>query len=335
MITTSIVILNYNGEKHLKEFLPLLSKYSGSNEIVVADNASTDGSLDLLSKQFSRIRTILFDTNYGFAGGYNVALKNIKSDYYAIINSDVEVTQGWLDPLVGFLERNPDFAACQPKIKSYNSKKQFEYAGACGGYLDRLGYPYCRGRIFEEMEEDVGQYDSIEEVFWSSGACMLIRSADFHEVSGFDEDFFAHMEEIDLCWRLQGLKRKIAVIPESVVYHVGGGTLSKSNPWKTYLNFRNGLSLLLKNLQWFELWKIPLRMSLDLIAGVKFWMENDFSHFSAILRAHLHFIWNIPRDFKKRGKINHSPVRSSITYSRLIIWDRFVKGFKKFSELNQ
>ena len=286
-----IVILNYNGLHFLKKFLPtLLKNIPDYGEVIIADNASTDDSITFLKSFESSVRIIQLTQNLGFTGGYNHVLSHLENEYFVIVNSDIEVTSNWLEPLVNFLDRHEDYAACQPKILSYSNKDQFEYAGACGGFVDQLGYPFCRGRIFDILEMDEGQYDSIIDVFWTSGACMIIRAKDFRNAGEFDNSFFAHMEEIDLCWRLFRLERKLACVPSSKVYHVGGGTLSKQSPFKTYLNFRNGLKLLFKNLPYSHFWKIPLRMTLDYAAGLKMWIDfKRIGHLSAVFRAHFDF----------------------------------------------
>ena len=335
MTKVAVVILNYNGQDYLKQFLPSIIKFSRNSDVIIADNASTDNSVEILKNEFPEIDLIVLSNNLGFAGGYNRALNDIKAkyEYFVIVNSDIEVTENWINPMKDFLDTHEEYAACQPKILSYKNKEYFEYAGASGGFVDSFGFPYCRWRIFEEIEKDHRQYEKNIDVFWTSGACMMIRSFDFFEAGGFDADFFAHMEEIDMCWRLHSLRKKLACIPGSVVFHLGGGTLSKSNPRKTYLNFRNGLSLLLKNLLWYQLWKIPIRMALDLLAGFKFWFDNDFGHFRAILKAHFHFIWNMNRDIKKRKKVSPRRIDPTLIHSKYIAFDRFIQGRKKFSEL--
>ena len=240
MTKTAVVILNYNGEKFLREFLPVVIKLSGNAKIVVADNGSTDLSVELLKQKFPTVELIRLDNNYGFCGGYNRALKQVEAEYYVLLNSDVEVTPEWLEPLVALLDSSSDIAAAQPKVLSYNDKDHFEYAGAAGGFMDSLGYPFCRGRLFDITEKDTGQYNDTREVFWATGACLIIRSAVYHKLGGLDEDFFAHMEEIDLCWKVQRAGHKVYYCGTSHVFHVGGGTLSKSNPRKTYYNLRNG-----------------------------------------------------------------------------------------------
>jgi GT2 family glycosyltransferase len=249
-MTTAIVILNWNGENYLQQFLPVLienTSLSGA-EIIVADNASTDSSLLILKEKFPTIRTIVLDKNYGFAGGYNKALAQVEADYYVLLNSDVEVTPNWLEPLINYMNEHDEVAACQPKVRSYFKRTHFEHAGAAGGYIDLFGFPFCRGRILGTAEEDKGQYDSITDVFWATGACLAARSKAFWKVGGLDADFFAHMEEIDLCWRLKSRGYRVVCIPESIVFHVGGGTLNAESPYKTYLNFRNNLLMLYKNL---------------------------------------------------------------------------------------
>lgn len=335
MSKASVAILNYNGAQYLETFLPTFIKFTQNHEIVIIDNASTDESVSWLKENYPEIRCIVLETNLGFAGGYNQGLKEIESEYFAIVNSDIEVSENWLDIMVRFLDENQDYVACQPKIKSYHNKEYFEYAGACGGFIDGFGYPYCRGRIFEDIEKDEGQYDDIIDIFWASGACMLIRAKDFFDIGGFDKDFFAHMEEIDMCWRLSSTGKKIACIPDSVVYHVGGGTLAKSNPMKTYLNFRNGLSLLLKNLAWYDLWKIYFRMTFDLLAGVKFWIDNDHRHFIAVLHAHVSFIKRIFLNTGKRIQIKTRPVKKELIHSQLLIADYFIRGRRTFKELRK
>ena len=302
MPITAIVILNYNGIDFLKKYLSTLIKNSDKYEIIIADNGSTDSSLNWLGKNHSEIRTITLKINNGYAEGYNLALQEVEADYYALINSDVKTTPNWLDPLIFFLEEHTDYSAVQPKILDQNDSSKFEYAGAAGGQLDALGYPFCRGRIFDTLENDQGQYDDDVDVFWTSGACMIIRAKDFNEVGGFDPYFFAHMEEIDICWRLALRGKKFRYISKSTVYHVGGGTLSVSNPRKTYFNFRNGLIMLMKNLPKKHLIIIPIRMILDCAAAFLFWRKKGFSHFKAIFQAELDFILNLRTYWRKRNK---------------------------------
>ncbi len=328
MSEVAVVILNFNGKDFLEKFLPSILEHSGNAEIVVADNASSDKSLQLLEGNFPSVRLIQFSVNHGFAGGYNEALKQIEAEFFAIINSDVEVTEGWLSRLVDFLKANKAYAAVQPKIKDWNHQERFEYAGACGGFVDSLGYPYCRGRIFDTIEEDQSQYDESIDVDWTSGACMVIRSEAFHAIGGFDADFFAHMEEIDLCWRLRSAGWKLACQPKSVVYHVGGGTLHKSSPQKTYLNFRNGLSLLVKNLPLGGLiWKLPMRLVLDGLAAIKLAVDHSPSHLVAIVKAHIHFYSRFIKNYRQRSI-------TSATRNNWVLSSYFFGGKKKFSDLN-
>ena len=331
----AIVILNWNGQNYLEKFLPsLLATAYDNKEIIVADNGSTDGSVSLLQQHFPQIKLIRFNENNGFAKGYNVALKNIQADYYAIINSDIEVLPGWLTPLINLLEQDKLNAACQPKLLSYKNRNLFEYAGGAGGWLDSFGYPFARGRVFDICEEDKGQYDTTERVFWVTGAAMVIRRSVFNELKGFDEYFFAHQEEIDLCWRMQLAGYKLYCCPSSVVYHVGGGTLPRGNSLKTYLNFRNNQIMLYKNLPWSQKWwKIPFRIFLDAVSALKGLFIGDGGYFLSILRAHFSFLkWILFRQGqsvfpeKKGGK----PVG---LYKGNIVWEHFVKGKKYFSQL--
>jgi GT2 family glycosyltransferase len=334
MSRTAIVILNFNGEKLLPLFLPSVIQYSGDAEIIVADNASTDQSIPILKTNFPSVRLILLDKNYGFCGGYNRALRQVTADYYVLLNSDIEVTANWLSPMIGLLDSQRDVACVQPKILSYHDRKKFEHAGAAGGFLDSLGYPFCRGRIFDHVEEDRGQYDDEREIFWSTGACMMIRSESFHRFNGFDEDFFAHMEEIDLCWKLHRTKKKVVYCGNSRVYHVGAGTLGYGNPKKTYLNFRNGLSMVFKHFNPGELfYKLPLRMFLDWLAAFRFFIKGDAPNGKSILRAHRDFLTNIKRDQRKREEIR----RDNPGYSQVgirkgsIVFSFFVLGRKTFA----
>lgn len=317
MSRIAVVILNYNGEHHLRQFLPSVLKYSKDARIIVADNHSTDGSCETLKKSFPKVQLISLSENYGYAGGYNQALKQIEAEYYLLLNSDVEVTKDWISPLVDYLDNHSNCAAVQPKILDFKNKDRFEYAGAAGGFIDSLGYPYCRGRIFDTIEQDLGQYDDEKEVFWVSGACFMIRSNSFHSVGGFDDSFFAHMEEIDLCWRLQNMGQKLGYTSKSVVYHLGGGTLNKSSPRKTYLNFRNNLIMLAKNLPVSQLALIlPLRILLDLIASLKFWKDFSFLHFKAIIKAEIHFLSHIGHYNRKEIKVrnHHNPITSILLH---------------------
>lgn len=288
----SIVILNWNGEKMLQQFLPSVIKHSRIEgvEICVADNASTDNSCELIRKEFPSVRLICLDSNYGFADGYNRALRCITSTYSLLLNSDVEVTEGWLPPLLEYMDTHPNTVAAQSKVLSWQKQDMFEYAGACGGYIDRYGYPFCRGRIMGYTEKDKGQYDSVVPVFWATGAALLIRTATFHDVGGLDSRFFAHMEEIDLCWRLRSRGLEIVCIPQSRVFHLGGGTLNKENPQKTYLNFRNNLLMLYKNLPEAELKPIMrIRTMLDQIAALQYILKGKWKNAQAVWKARKDF----------------------------------------------
>ena len=331
----AIVILNWNGQKYLEQFLPsvLLSGYS-NYEIIVADNGSVDESVSFLQKNYPGIRLIRFNENYGFAKGYNEALKQVDADYYSILNSDVEVQPGWLQPMVDLLEKNKNIAACQSKLLSYNNKKMFEYAGAAGGWLDKYGYPFAKGRVFDVSEEDRGQYDQSEPIFWASGAALFIRSSVFHEMKGFDEYFFAHQEEIDLCWRIQLAGYKIYSCPLSVVYHVGGGTLPKGNSLKTYLNFRNNRIMMSKNMPLSKkLWVMPVRNMLDTISAWKGLLTGDGGYFIAILRAQLAFIkWWL---FHKKKSVFPATKKGKLSgyLQKNMVWQHFAKKKKYFSEI--
>jgi GT2 family glycosyltransferase len=334
MIETAVVILNYNGKHFLRQFLPGVIAHSGSAKIVVADNASTDDSVSFLKENFlNQVQIILLNSNRGYCGGYNEALKQINAEYYVLLNSDVEVTPDWIDPIISLFKHDQSIAAAQPKILSYQNRNEFEYAGAAGGFIDSLGYPFCRGRIFNIFEKDSGQYNDTRQVFWATGACLFIRSEVFHQAGGFDEDFFAHMEEIDLCWRIQRTGMKIFYVGSSQVYHVGGGTLAKSNPKKTYFNFRNGLSLLIKNLPAGQLfWKIPLRMILDWVAAGKFLVTGSPADAWAVLIAHASFLKNLGRDCSKRkGPIQSGSIAT--IYNGLLLADYHLRGKRNFSDL--
>lgn len=333
--SVAIVILNWNGKKFLEQFLPSVVNSVYKNlQIIIADNASTDDSIDFVKCTYPFITIINNEENYGFAKGYNIALKKVIADYYILLNSDIEVTPGWIEPVIFLMESDPAIVACQPKMLSYTDRSSFEYAGGCGGWLDAYGYPFCRGRVFEVCEKDAGQYDDVQQIFWASGAALFIKAATFREAGGFDEYFFAHQEEIDLCWRLQLMGYKIFVQPLSVVYHVGGGTLPMGNSRKVYLNFRNNLIMLAKNLSSSEsFWKIPFRMSLDILAAYKNLFAGEGAAFYAIAKAHWHFYkWLVStkiKPFKSKG-LRH-PV--SGMWSGLIIWDYYIKKKKTFSEV--
>lgn len=290
MKSIAVVILNWNGEKLLEQFLPSVTAHSPEATVYVADNASTDGSIAFLKQNYPEVKIIQNTGNFGFAKGYNEALKEVEEELYALVNSDVEVTEGWLTPVIELFERDPETAIIQPKILDYKNKNHFEYAGAAGGFLDKYGFPFCRGRIIETVEEDKGQYDDETEIFWASGACMFIRKSVYRELSGFDENFFAHQEEIDLCWRAFNKNYKAKFCYSSVIYHVGGATLSNSSPRKTFLNFRNSLWMMIKNLPGAKLFPILfIRLSMDGLAGARFFFKGEFAHFWAVLKSHFWF----------------------------------------------
>jgi GT2 family glycosyltransferase len=330
----AVVILNYNGSHYLQKFLPAVLSHSSNYPVYVADNFSTDNSITLLKEQFPSVRLLEFDKNYGFSEGYNLALNNISATYYMLLNSDVEVTAGWLDPLVKLLDSNPQIAACQPKLLQYHNRNHFEYAGAAGGFIDRYGYPFCRGRLFRTMERDYGQYDDTRSVFWASGACMLIRSAVFRESGGFDRDFFAHMEEIDLCWRLQLSGYEVWYCGESVVYHVGGGTLPESNPLKTYLNFRNSLITLIKNSREKDLYRrLVIRGLLDIAACLRFLFFESAGNFLAVLRANYHVYKKFRYHMRKRKKTERKMHKLHNVYPRSVVFSYYMSGRKFFFNL--
>lgn len=299
----AVVILNWNGREMLERYLPTLVRCSniGGVSIVVADNCSTDGSVDMMRERFPEIRLVELDRNYGFAGGYNIALKQVEAEYYMLLNSDVEVTDGWLEPMLEYMDAHPEVAACQPKLLDLKNRSLFEYAGAAGGYMDKWGYLFCRGRIFGSVEADNGQYDDIRSLFWATGAAMMIRSVDFWGAGALDECFFAHQEEIDLCWRLRSRNREIVCVSSSSVYHVGGATLSASNPYKTFLNFRNNLLMLYKNLPEERLGKVMfIRFWLDILAMLMFVAKFDFKDAAAVVRGRREFRRMRPAFVSKR-----------------------------------
>ena len=331
----AVVILNWNGKKYLQQFLPSVLNTTYPNHFVVlADNASTDDSVEYVRHNFPSVSIVLNDKNEGFARGYNLALKQVDADYYILLNSDVEVTPGWIEPVIELMEKDELIAACQPKILSYASRQLFEYAGASGGWIDQLGYPFSRGRVFDVCETDQGQYDNVSRVFWATGACLFVRASVFHDCRGFDEYFFAHQEEIDICWRMQHAGYKIFVQPASVVYHVGGGTLPMGDKRKVYLNFRNNLIMITKNNPVsHSLWKIPLRLALDNMAGVKALFTGHWPTCFAIVRAHLHYIgWLFFRRNQSVFPIRHSHDVYGV-YSGSVVWQYFVKKKRMFSQI--
>ncbi|GAA4834312.1 glycosyltransferase family 2 protein [Algivirga pacifica] len=341
MSDIAIVILNYNGSVFLQRFLPNVLKYSPGAEVIIADNASDDDSKVWIEANYPKeVHWIQLKENYGFCGGYNAALKQLKHKYFVLLNSDVEVSEGWLEPMYSLLEKNPHIGACQPKIKMQADKRYFEYAGAAGGYIDRLGYPFCRGRIFDEVEQDLGQYDDERPVFWATGACMMIRSALYQELGGLDERFFAHMEEIDLCWRLQRAGYEVWYTGKSEVYHVGGGTLPYNNPRKTYYNFRNSLMMLYKNQPASSLLLIIFaRLVLDGVAALKFALDGEPKHIGAILAAHFSFYRHIPglqatrNAFSKHSSKKNNKVTLQGKWKGLLVFSFFLKAKKTFPEL--
>jgi len=335
----AIVILNWNGAKLFDTYLPSVIRNSAhpNVELIVADNRSTDDSINQLKKNFPSVKIIELKKNYGFAEGYNQALKQIEADIFVLLNSDVEVTPGWLEAVLKLMEEDETIAAVQPKILSYEKPHQFEYAGAAGGFIDRFGYPFCRGRILNRMEPDLGQYNKSTPIFWASGACMFIKAEAFRKAGGFDGDFWAHMEEIDLCWRLKNQGYKIMYQPKSVVFHLGGGTLSYGSPRKVYLNFRNNLFMLFKNLPRSYFYRnFFARMILDGIAAVKFLAGFHFTSFGAVLRAHASFYRNLGSLIKKRRKLlkltekkHHNEI-----YPKSIMWNFFIQKKRRYSELD-
>lgn len=333
----SVVILNYNGKHFLEKFLRNVITHSSPYEVVVADNASTDDSLKYLQANFPETKVVKCDFNFGYAKGYNVALKQIQADYYVLLNNDVDVTPNWLQPLVDMMEANSNIAVCQPKLLDFNHRHLFEYAGASGGFIDKYGYPFCRGRVFNSIEEDLMQYNSAVPVFWASGACLMVRSKVFWQVNGLDDDYFAHMEEIDLCWRIRNCGYEVYVNPISTVYHVGGGTLQKQSTHKTFLNFRNSLITITKDHPSNGLFfKILWRFILDGIAGIKFMLSLQGGHCFAIIRAHFSYYGMLSNTLKKRKELSqvkgYKPTLA-LAYQGSIVYAHFVKGVNKFSEL--
>lgn len=335
---TAVVILNWNGEKFLNQFLPVLLRNTQlpGVDIYVADNASTDNSLSLIEEQFPTVKTLLLDKNYGFAGGYNKALAQINADYFVLLNSDVEVTENWLQPLLNYMNENADVAACQPKIKSFYNRDYFEHAGASGGFIDYLGFPFCRGRVVGTAEIDRGQYDTVIDVFWATGACLLIRSELYNQVGGLDDEFFAHMEEIDLCWRLKGQGFRIVCIPQSEVYHVGGGTLQVEHPHKTYLNFRNNLLMLYKNLPQKSLSNIMRwRMLFDYAAAFQLFVTGKPKNAKSVFKARRDFKKMLPGFVDKRIENLSSATRTDFPemLRKSIVIEYYLKGNKTYSKL--
>jgi GT2 family glycosyltransferase len=331
----AIVILNWNGRNYLQQFLrSVLQSTYLNKEVIVADNASTDDSVEFLQKYFPQVKIISLQKNYGFTRGYNEALKLLQSDYYVLLNSDVEVTPGWIEPVIELMEKDTAIGAAQPKILSYNNKEQFEYAGAAGGWIDYLGYPFARGRIFDTCEKDQGQYDNAEAIFWASGAAMFVKAEAYNKLNGLDNYFFAHMEEIDFCWRLQLAGYNVYACPRSKVYHVGAGTLKKDSKQKIFLNYRNNLIMLAKNLPLSQsLWKIPFRISLDNISSVKFLLSGQPVYFIPVIKAHFAFFYWLL--FKKNESIfpQSKKAKPQGWFSKSIVWKYFISGKKTFTEI--
>jgi GT2 family glycosyltransferase len=333
--SVAVVILNWNGRHFLQQFLPSVMRSTYPKlRIIVADNASTDDSVDWLRENYPAIQVIQNLSNEGFAKGYNTALRQVQSDYYVLLNSDVEVTPGWIEPVIRLMETDEQIGACQPKILSQKDPSSFEYAGASGGWIDRFGYPFAKGRVFEYCEKDLGQYDKVQPCFWASGAAMFVRTTLYHEMKGLDEHFFAHQEEIDFCWRLQLWGYKVFTVPEAVVYHVGGGTLPAGNSRKVYLNFRNNLIMMSRNLPFRKsVWIIPVRLALDGLAAWRALFSGDAGFFFALIKAHIKYVqWLV---FGKRWVDLPKKKSTAISgmYKGSIVWDYFVKGRKRFSEI--
>ena len=330
--------MNYNGQKHLQKFLPTVVQFTPAYlaDVIVADNASTDGSVAWVKEAYPMVKTMEFEKNFGFADGYNIAIGRVKTPYVVMLNTDVEVTKGWLLPMLSYFEEHSKVVALQPKILQYNKKSHFEYAGACGGYMDIFGYPFCRGRVFDTLEKDNGQYNNPQRVFWASGACLMIRRVDFIDYGGFDERFFAHQEEIDLCWRINARGREVAVVPQSVVYHVGGGTLSKQNAHKTYLNFRNNHFLLYKNLstgRWMLL--AVIRFFLDYLAALGFMVNGKWADAKAVVRARMDFL-RMKSKMRPSRKTNMEHTicpKIPLVYRGFLLFDYHFLRKKHFSQL--
>lgn len=343
--SVAVVILNYNGRAFLADFLPGVQQHSTSTQadvtIYVADNASTDDSVAWVREHHPAVQLLCMDTNRGFAGGYNTALAQIKADYYVLLNSDVEVTAGWIDPIIKRMEADPTIAACQPKILAHYDRTLFEHAGGAGGWMDALGYPFCQGRVFSQLETDTGQYDTPSDIAWATGAALFIRSPLYHEIGGLDADYFAHMEEIDLCWRLQRAGFRLMCIPQAVVYHVGGGTLPPTSPRKVYLNFRNSIVTLLKNEPLLKmLWLFPLRLILDGVAGLLFLTEGKWAEIAAIIKAHFYIYPRFGHIARKRAdyqrrieQVRIGKARHEGRYRGSIVWQYFVRQRRTFKQI--
>ncbi|MCE3226682.1 MAG: putative glycosyltransferase [Bacteroidetes bacterium] len=337
--SVAVVVLNFNGKYFLEKFLDTIVKCSSPHTVYVADNGSSDDSVSYLKTNFPLVKVIENKNNYGYAKGYNLALKNVSADYFILLNSDVEVTPGWINPVIELMNTDKKIAACQPKLLDYNSRNLFEYAGASGGFIDTYCYPFCRGRLFSSVEEDSKQFDDAAEVFWATGAALFVNAKAFWEVGGLDEDYFAHMEEIDLCWRLKNVGYKIYVQPKSVVYHIGGGTLNKFSSQKTYLNFRNNLTTLIKNHPGGTLiFKLFFRMILDGVAAFRFLLAGTPKHFFAVMKAHFAFYFRLPSILRKRREMKKLPgfrFNRSFIYKGNIVAEYFLRKKQKFSELDK
>lgn len=331
----AVVILNWNGVKFLEDFLPSVIKFSDNAEIIVADNKSTDNSIAFLKENYPSIKIIENAENGGFAKGYNDCLKHVKAEYYVLLNSDIEVTENWIQPVIHLMESDKTIAACQPKVKAFHKKSHFEHAGAAGGFIDKDLYPFCRGRIFHEAEEDKNQYQDNTEIFWATGACMFVRSAVFQQLNGFDNSFFAHMEEIDLCWRMKNQGHKIMYCSSSTVYHVGGGTLNYMSPKKTYLNFRNNLYMIHKNYEGNLFFKVFRRLILDGIAATKFCLSGQFKHTWSVLKAHFHYYGKLSSLNKIRKELKTQNQNKNLKgiYKKSIISAFWMNKKKKFQDL--
>ncbi|MBI2721525.1 MAG: glycosyltransferase family 2 protein [Bacteroidetes bacterium] len=338
-LTVSVVILNYNGKYFLEKFLSNIIRHSAPHQIYVADNGSTDDSVAFLKTNFPFVKLIENKCNYGYAQGYNVALSQIPTDYFILLNSDVEVTPNWINPVIELMRNNPGIAACQPKLIDYKNHAYFEYAGASGGFIDKFCYPFCRGRLFTSVEKDEGQFNDETEIFWATGASLFVNAKAFWKVGGLDKDYFAHMEEIDLCWRLKNIGYKIYVVPKSIVYHIGGGTLNKFSSRKTFLNFRNNLITLTKNHPSKNLFfKILYRMVLDGVAACRFLLAGTPKHFFAVIRAHFSYYSMIPSTLRKRKEMKNLEdfrFSTSCIYNGNIVFDYFLKKKKKFTSLDK
>jgi hypothetical protein len=335
----AVVILNYNGKSFLEKFLPGIIRFSEPHKVYVADNASTDDSVDFIRKNFSQAGIVQNDGNYGYAKGYNLALEKINADIFVLLNNDVEVTPDWIEPVAKLMENDKSIAACQPKLIDYKNHSLYEYAGASGGFIDKYCYPFARGRLFNTLESDRHQYDDAREIFWASGACLFVRADAFRNAGGLDADYFAHMEEIDLCWRMKNLDYKIFVEPASVVYHVGGGTLNKISPRKTFLNFRNNLTTLVKNHPpQFLFFKIIFRMILDGVAAFKFLLSGNPKHFFSVIGAHFAFYSRMGSTLAKRRamkKKNGFRFSTSCIYDGNIVYEYFLQGRHTFTSLQK